>query len=182
MNSNPVRLMITSTNSDNERAVAVDVDYRSQRRAVVRRCRAAFTLWEIAIVLLILAIAASLAAPAFVELGEARPGTAAEILMKLLHDCRALAVERGVETTVLIDPKSGRYRVDTASAFGSGTVVQDSLHLGVAESLKTDLPRLRYVFRPTGAAFSDSVTVHGGDSTRVVFVDPLSGAAYVKTR
>ncbi|HEY6219033.1 MAG TPA: hypothetical protein VIV65_03180, partial [Gemmatimonadaceae bacterium] len=65
---------------------------------------------------------------------------------------------------------------------GSGTVAEDSLRLGAAELMESDKPRLRYVFRPTGAAFADTVTVRGSDSTRVIVVDPWSGVAYAKTR
>ncbi|HEY6219045.1 MAG TPA: prepilin-type N-terminal cleavage/methylation domain-containing protein [Gemmatimonadaceae bacterium] len=144
--------------------------------------RAGFTLWEIATVLLIIAITASLAAPAFVQLGQAQTQTSADAVIKLLHDSRALAVEHGVETTVLLDPKTGHYRVDTASTFGSGTVAEDSLRLGAAELMESDKPRLRYVFRPTGAAFADTMTVRGSDSTRVIVVDPWSGVAHAKTR
>jgi hypothetical protein len=158
---------------------------RRDRRVLCQRgltTRSAFTLWEIATVLLIVAITAGLAAPAFVELGQDKAQSSADMLMKLLHDARAIAVERGVETDVLIDPKSGRYRVDTLSTFGSATVARDSLRFGATESLETELPRLRYVFKPSGAAFGDSVTVRGMDSTRVIFVDTWSGAAYARPR
>jgi prepilin-type N-terminal cleavage/methylation domain-containing protein len=144
--------------------------------------RSGFTLWEIATVLLIVAITATLAAPAFVSLGQDKSRTSVDVLMKLLHDTRALAVEHSVEATLLIDPKTGHYRVDTTSTVGSGRVAEDSLLLGATESLETDLPRLRYTFRATGAAFADSVIVRGLDSTRVVLVDAWSGVAYAKAR
>jgi prepilin-type N-terminal cleavage/methylation domain-containing protein len=148
----------------------------------MKRSRAGFTLWEMATVLLIIAITASLAAPAFVRLGQDKSLTSADRLMKLLHDTRSVAIKYAVETTLLIDPKSGHFRVDTTSIAGSGSVAEDTLHLGAIESLETDLPRLRYVFRPTGAAFADSVIVHGADSTRLVIVDPWSGVAHAKAR
>jgi prepilin-type N-terminal cleavage/methylation domain-containing protein len=146
------------------------------------RKRRGFTLWEMATVLLIVAISATLAAPAFVRLGQDKTATSADMLMKLLHDTRAFAISRAIQTTLLLDPKTGHYRVDTTSSAGSGHVVEDTLHFGATEALDTDLPRLRYVFRPTGAAFADSVLVHGMDSTRMVFVDGWSGVAYAKVR
>ena len=132
--------------------------------------------------MLIIAISATLAAPAFVRLGADKTLTSADLLMKLLHDTRAVAIRHGVETTLVIDPKSGHFRVDTASTAGTGPVAEDTLHFGATESLETNLPRLRYVFRATGAAFADSVIVHSADSTRLVMVDGWSGVAYAKAR
>ena len=146
------------------------------------RKRAGFTLWEIATVMLIMAIAATLAAPALVRFGEGRDLTSTDRLLALLHDTRALAIERALEATLVIDPTSGHYRVDTTSSFGTGRVAEDTLRFSATEGLETDLARLRYIFRATGAAFSDSVIVRGGDSTRVIIVDPWSGVAHAIAR
>ena len=146
------------------------------------KARRGFTLWEIATVLLIIAIVASLTAPAFVRLGEERDKTSEDILIKLLHDTRSLAIERSVEATLIIDPENGHYRVDTTSSFGSGRVIEDTLHFAATDKLESDLPRIRYVFRPTGAAFGDSVIVRGSDSTRVLLIDPWSGMPHAIAR
>ena len=150
--------------------------------SVTARRRGGFTLWEIATVLLIIAIIASLTAPAFVKLGEERDQTSEDLLVKLLRDTRTLAIEHAVEATLLIDPENGHYRVDTTSSFGSGRVAEDTLRFGAADKLESDLPRIRYVFRPTGAAFGDSVIVRGSDSTRVLVVDPWSGMPHAIAR
>lgn len=139
------------------------------------RTRRGFTLWEIATVLLILAIVASLTAPAYARLGGDPERTSADLVIKLLRDTRSLAIERTVEATLIIDPETGHYRVDTTSSFGSGRVVEDTLRFAAAEGLESHLPRVRYVFRPTGAAFGDSVLVRGADSTRVIVIDTWSG-------
>jgi prepilin-type N-terminal cleavage/methylation domain-containing protein len=144
--------------------------------------RRGFTLWEIATVLLIIAIVASLTAPAFVSLGQDRPETSEDALVKLLRDTRTLAIEHSVEATLLIDPKTGHYRVDSTSSFGSGRVSEDTLRFAATEGLESDLPRLRYVFRPSGAAFGDSVIVRGADSTRLLRIDTWSGVPRATAR
>jgi prepilin-type N-terminal cleavage/methylation domain-containing protein len=146
------------------------------------RRRAGFTLWEIATVMLIMAIVATITVPAYVHFGEDREPTSLDLLLKVLHDTRALAIEHSVEATLLIDPVSGHYRVDTTSSFGTGLAAEDSLKFGVTEGLETSLPRLRYTFRPSGAAFGDSVIVRGIDSTRVLIVDTWSGVAHATAR
>ena len=146
------------------------------------RARSGFTLWEIATVMLIVAVVATLTAPAFVSLGQDRPQTSEDALVKLLRDTRLLAIERAVEATLIIDPESGHYRVDTTSSFGTGKVAEDTLRFAAAEGLESNLPRIRYVFRPTGAAFGDSVTLRGADSTRVLFIDTWSGMTHAIAR
>jgi prepilin-type N-terminal cleavage/methylation domain-containing protein len=150
--------------------------------SAAHRRRSGFTLWEIATVLLIVAIVTTLTAPAFVRLGDERDKTSEDILVKLLRDTRLLAIEHSVEATLIIDPETGHFRVDTTSSFGSGRVVEDTLHFPAAEGLESALPRIRYVFRPTGAAFGDSVTVRGGDSSRVLIIDTWSGVPHAITR
>ena len=144
--------------------------------------RKGFTLWEIATVLLIMAIVASLTAPAFASLGEEKEKTSADALIKLLRDTRSLAVEHAVEATLLIDPKNGHYRVDTTSSFGTGKVAEDTLRFAATEGLESDLPRVRYVFRATGAGFGDSIVVRGTDSTRVLLIDTWSGVPHAIAR
>ena len=144
--------------------------------------RRGFTLWEIATVLVILAIVASLTAPAYVKLGEDKDKTSADLLIKLLRDTRSLAIEHAVEATLIIDPENGHFRVDTTSSFGSGRVAEDTLRFAATEGLESALPRIRYVFRATGAGFGDSVVVRGGDSTRVIVLDTWSGIPHAIAR
>jgi prepilin-type N-terminal cleavage/methylation domain-containing protein len=150
--------------------------------APAQRRRSGFTLWEIATVMLIVAVVATLTAPAFVSLGQDRPQTSEDVLVKLLRDTRTLAIERAVEATLIIDPETGHYRVDTTSSFGTGKVIEDTLRFAAAEGLESTLPRIRYVFRPTGAAFGDSVTLRGADSTRLLIIDTWSGTAHAIAR
>ena len=149
---------------------------------MTRRRRSAFTLWEIATVLLVLAIVATLTAPAFVSLGAEKDRTSMDVLLKLLRDTRTLAIEHSVEASLIIDPETGHYRVDTTSSFGSGRVAEDTLRFAAAEGLESTLPRIRYLFRPTGAGFGDSVAVRGSDSTRLIILDTWSGLPHAIAR
>ena len=53
-----------------------------------------------------------------------------------------------------------------------------TLDIGLSRTLVTDLPRLQYVFRPTGAAFGDTVVVRGGPQPLTIRIDPWSGVAH----
>lgn len=141
------------------------------------RARRGFTLLEMSVVLAIMAIAVTLVVPALVDLGQVTPRHTAASLLALLQSSRAVAIDSNVTVTLLLDPISGNFRADSTGVRGTGPVAAGQLVLQGGEALTTDLPRLRYVFAPTGAALADTVRVRGADSSVVVFVDPWSGVA-----
>ena len=144
--------------------------------------RKGFTLWELTMVLLIMAIAATLAAPALVRFGAEQPKGAADAMLGLLHDARKMAIDHDVTAILRVDPKILKYQLDTLGGTGAGTAASGTLDLGMAQVLESDQPRLQYVFRPTGAAFADTVVVRGADVPWVVRVDSWSGIARADSR
>lgn len=128
-------------------------------------------------VLLVMAIAASLAAPAFARFGTDQPTGAADKLIGLLHDARKAAIDFNATVTLRMDPKTLKYQLDTSGTNGAGRLAEGVLDLGLTQTLVSDQLRLQYVFRPSGAAFADTVIVRGGDVPLVVRVDPWSGVA-----
>lgn len=148
----------------------------------MNRTRRGFTLLEMAIVLAIMAVSALLVAPALARMGEGKPPGAGEDVVKLLNDARKIAIERNETVTLRLDPTSGRYRADTVGVGGSGELGEGAMTLGAQETLITDLPRLTYVFHPTGATFADTVLVRGAGSSALVSVDPWNGVAHASAR
>jgi prepilin-type N-terminal cleavage/methylation domain-containing protein len=148
---------------------------RSEGSAIPRR--SGFTLWELTMVLLVMAIAASLAAPAFGRLGTEQPSRGADQLLGLLRDARKASFDYNATVTLRIDPKSLNYQVDTSTVIGKGTLAAGVLEMGLTETLVSDQPRLTYVFRPSGAAYADTVVVRGSEMPLVVRVDPWTGVA-----
>jgi len=141
------------------------------------RARRGFTLWELTMVLLVLAIAATLTAPAFARLGTEQPSKGADQILGLLHDARKAALDYNATVTLRLDPKTHKYQLDTATVIGKGTLAAGILDMGTTETLVSDQPRLVYVFRPSGAAYADTVVVQSAESPLVVRVDPWTGVA-----
>jgi Tfp pilus assembly protein FimT len=135
-----------------------------------------------ALVLAILGVTLALTAPAVTSFGMYKTQSDAEGLLTLLRDARGEAVRTGTVATVRLDPSTGEFLVDTTGVGGMGTYAAGSVDLGGATTLQTDLDRLQFVFQPTGAAFADSVGVHGAGGTVMVQVDPWSGVAYALAR
>ncbi len=132
-------------------------------------------------VLAIMAIAATLAAPAFARFGSEQPAGAGDALINLLHDARKASLQYDATVTVRLDPTSLRYSVDTAGVGGFGRLADGTLDMGLTQTLESTLPRLAFVFTPTGATLADSVIVRGGRVPLVVHVDPWSGVAHADT-
>jgi prepilin-type N-terminal cleavage/methylation domain-containing protein len=146
------------------------------------RARAGFTLWEMAIVLAIMAVGAALVAPGIARLGTDQQRHPAAELLALLRDSRKAAIDRNVVVTLRLDPVSGHFRADTAGVYGSGVLAEGTLQLDATETLSTTAPRLQYVFRSTGAAFGDTVLVRAADRSLMVSVDSWSGVARADAR
>jgi prepilin-type N-terminal cleavage/methylation domain-containing protein len=143
--------------------------------------RRGYTLWELTMVLLIMSIAATLAAPAFARLVDEKPKEGADAFVGLLTDARKAALEYNATVTLRVDPISLKFQLDTLGVSGGGVLTAGRLDLGLAQTLVSDQPRLRYVFQPAGAAFADTVVVRGGARQLVVRVDPWSGVAHADT-
>jgi Tfp pilus assembly protein FimT len=135
-----------------------------------------------AIVLAVMSVAAVLVAPALTRLGESPPPRTADSVLALLRDARRAAIAGNAMVTLRIDPVSGHYRADTTGVGGTGILAEGTLALGATETLEASVPRLRYVFRPTGAALADSVLVRGFGEAVLVTVDPWSGVARTDAR
>jgi prepilin-type N-terminal cleavage/methylation domain len=144
--------------------------------------RRGFTLWELTMVLLVLAIAGTLAVPAFARFGTEQPSQGADGVLGLLRDARKASLDYDATVTLRLDPKTLKYQADTSTAAGVGVLAEGVLDMGLKETLVSDQARLLYIFQPTGAAFADTVVVHGGDVPLVVRVDPWSGVARADSR
>jgi prepilin-type N-terminal cleavage/methylation domain-containing protein len=147
------------------------------------RARRGFTLWEMSITLAIMAVAATLVIPVLTQrFGTEQPPQSGDALMALLRDARRTAILHAQTVSVRVDPATGLYRVDTTGIAGTGLLAEGGLGMSAWETLVTDLPRLQYVFRPTGAAFGDTVVVRGSERTVAISLDPWSGYAILAPR
>ena len=156
------------------------IEAKIARRSAQRR--RGFTLLEMGVCLVIMAIAAAVVTPAIARLGNGKPENGADKFVALLKGARNFAIEHNYTVTVRIDPVTSRFRVDTSGTHGTGILADSTLDLGASESLETNLDRLQYTFRATGAVIADSVIVRGIGASSLVAVDAWTGEARLIAR
>ena len=145
--------------------------------------RPGFTLIEMIVVLIVVAIIAGLTAPALMRLGETSEDTSdASPLAALFRGARREAIERGTTVTVVLDPEEARFRADTAGPRGAGLLKEGQLALGDGVVLESDSLRVRFTFRPDGSVFGDTLTVRGRWESSRVSIDRWTGAIHVDAR
>jgi len=152
------------------------------RSAARARTRRGFTLWELVVVMVVLAVTLGVGVPAYVRFGALTPTTPVDELLGVLRDAHATAVRLQATVALVIDPKSGAFRLDTITAAGAGPLRADTLSVDVRRAIATDSARLRYLFRPTGAAFGTPVRMRGPAGDRLVVVDAWNGVARADAR
>ena len=148
--------------------------------AVVRR---GFTLMEMIVVLIVIAVTAGMIAPAMMRMsGVSTDDSESAPLSALLRSARREALEGGAVVTLIIDPKEARYRADTSGPRGAGLLGEGALALESGVSLESDSLRVRFTFRPDGSVFGDTLTVRGRWTSSRVSVDRWTGAIHVDAR
>ena len=146
--------------------------------------RRGFTLWELVMVLVVLAATLGVAVPAWVRFGAAGDDRPLDAFLAVLRDARRAAIAHRAHVALVVDPETGRWRADTLGDAGAGPLAGGTLALAAAGGFDTDSARLRWRFRPDGAATAseDTVRVRTADGAAMIVVDAWSGRARVAGR
>ena len=135
------------------------------------------------VVLIVIAVTAGLTAPAMMRMLDVPEDTSdAAPLAALFRGARRHALENGTTVTVILDPADARYRADTSGPRGAGLLAEGSLALDPAITLESDSLRVRFIFRPDGSVFGDTLTVRGRWESSRISVDRWTGAIHVDAR
>jgi general secretion pathway protein H len=145
---------------------------------MMRARRGGFTLIEMIVVLMILAVATAVTVPALRAPPVEDDFT---IAMKRVDDmfrfARDSSVRAGLPLTIAIDSATGNVWLLSDEDSSSGVAEGEPLDLPVGFSIELTKARARFRFLPSGAAFADSLTLRSNGATRIISVDPWSGRA-----
>ena len=155
-----------------------------------RRVRGGFTLIELVVVLLLVAVATAVTVPAFLAEPEREDlDIATQRIDLLLRLARDSAVHIGMPVTVSIDSVSGTAWLVTGTQADTFADAAPAGSVHAAPGASLDLPpsvtmqlagaRARFRFIPGGAAFGDTIVLSSGGVARAITLNPWTGDAIV---
>lgn len=141
--------------------------------------RAGFTLVEMLVVIVILAIVSAVTVPALRSTPDDDLTTSANALTTLMQRSRQTAVERGQSVTLVVDAENARYWATIErTGIPDSVVSYGPVELASGATLTADDSRSRYVFAPTGAASGSPLTVRLDSRAAVITVNQWTGDAH----
>ena len=132
-----------------------------------RRTRRGFTLLELLVVLVLLAITAAAAVPAF--LGDAARSPEQRIAVAIAEQLIAVrdaARESGVSATMVLSPTDGRYWIAARDSATVGVLPMTG-GVTIAGEGAAGGDRIELRFEPTGPTTAVAITVHGSRALTV---------------
>jgi type II secretion system protein H len=140
--------------------------------------REGFTLVEMLIVIVILAIVSAVTIPALRSNPDDALTTSANTLTTLMQRSRQTAIERGQNVTLVVDAENARYwatimntnRPDSLVSFGP-------IELASGATLSSEEPRSRFVFVPSGAASGPPIEMRLDSRAAIITLNQWTGDA-----
>jgi len=144
-------------------------------RAVVR---GGFTLVEMLIVIVILAIVSAVTIPALRSTPEDELAVSAGVVTNLMQRSRQTAVERGQSVALVVDAANARYWAMVVSPGTADSLVSyGPIDLSSGATLEGDESRSRYIFAPSGAAAGGPLVVRLDSRAAVITLNQWTGDA-----
>jgi type II secretion system protein H len=138
-----------------------------------------FTLIEMLIVIVILAIVSAVTVPALRSGPDDAMTSSAKVLTTLMQRSRQTAVERGQTLSLVVDAENARYWATIVSPGNPDSVVSyGPIELAAGATLSADEARSRYVFAPSGAATGSPIVVRLDSRAAVITLDQWTGDAH----
>lgn len=139
------------------------------------------TLWEMLLVLAVMATIGAIVAPAVVapaghnstEIARTTQG-----LVDLLARARSMAMDRGTSVRVVLDPNTAHAWTFALDRGELRLVGDDRLAQSASVEMVANGPRVRFTFDASGTASGEPLVVRGTSGARRIVVDPWSGAVH----
>jgi type II secretion system protein H len=143
--------------------------------------RYGFTLVEMLIVIVILAIVSAVTVPALRSNPDDELTISANVVTNLMQRSRQTAVERGQTVALVVDAENARYWATIVSPGNADSVVSyGAIELSSGATITADESRSRYVFAPSGAASGEPLIVRLDSRAAVITLNQWTGDAHAE--
>lgn len=150
------------------------------RTLVARR---GFTLVEMLVVIVILAIVSAVTIPAFRSNSDDQLANAVRVITTLMQRSRQTAIERGENVTLVVDAEHARYwAVVHGTSRADSVVSYGAIEMSSGATLSSDALRSRFLFEPSGSASGPSLVVKVDSRAAVIALDRWTGDAHAQTQ
>jgi type II secretion system protein H len=140
--------------------------------------RDGFTLVEMLIVIVILAIVSAVTVPALRSTPEDELTSSADAVTSLMQRSRQTALDRGQTVALVVDAANARYWAMIESTGVADSIVSyGPIDLSSGARLESEEPRSRYLFAPSGAASGGPLVVRLNSRAAVVTLNQWTGDA-----
>jgi general secretion pathway protein H len=137
-----------------------------------------FTLFELLVVLVLVALIAAVSAPLLIKgLGRAEAKGAAQDVAAALRRARSEAVVRNADVWLTVDVNERSFRMDRAAAHALPAKLGVELYTAQTEQISADVGSIR--FFPDGSSTGGEVVLADGQSKVHVQVEWLTGRVSV---
>jgi|1185.fasta_scaffold1039435_2 general secretion pathway protein H len=140
--------------------------------------RVGFTLVEMLVVIVILAIVSAVTVPALRSDPDDEVTTTAGVITRLLAQSRETAVRRGEAVDLIVDAENARYWAVVAETGKRDSVLSyGAIAIPTGANVTADESRSRYTFLPTGGTSGGSLTLRMNSRAAVINLDRWTGDA-----
>ena len=140
--------------------------------------RSGFTLVEMLIVIVILAIVSAVTVPAMRSSPDDELTTSASVVTNIMQRSRQTAIERGQTVALVVDAENARYWATIQSTGQPDSVVSyGPIELSSGATIMAAEPRSRYFFAPSGAATGGPIEVRMHARAALITLNQWTGDA-----
>ena len=140
-----------------------------------------FTLIEVVVVIVLLAVIGAVVTPTVLRPDEGDLMASARRVMSVIRSARMAGLRQGAPVVLTVDAANGRYMTELERDGTMEHLDGGQLHLSPNVTVLGDRQIVKFAFDGTGSAFAESLIVAGNGGAMLVGVEGWTGEPFLRT-